>query len=158
MVTNKVRHVFQQSFILWPAGVWGLTQQMPCERLHKHRRFLPHLLPGSMRCRFSPELVTPLPHAMMKVFPKTETEFTGSPPSPLSPLTQSASFPLIPKPLGEVARIGRGGYKLKDVLEKQHGWEDGLYDQIRVKATHLYLFVTLLTVFRKECAHWRSNI
>lgn len=71
---------------------------------------------------------------MKAVFPKLENGPTdgplGSP--PLSPLTPP---PLIPKPPGETGRTGRAGregYALKDVLEKQHGWEDGLYHQIRV--------------------------
>ncbi|KAI9439150.1 hypothetical protein H4582DRAFT_1800756, partial [Lactarius indigo] len=44
---------------------------------------------------------------------------------------------LIPKPLGEVGRIGRGGYTLKDILEQQHGWEDGLYQTIRERVRSL---------------------
>lgn len=120
---------------------------MPCVRpvLHKHRRFLPHLPPSSMRRQFSPELVTPLPHAMGNIFPKSENEFTDRlSSSPLSPLTPIASLPqLIPKPSGEVTRIGRGGYKLQDVLENQHGWDHGLYDRIRVKVICSYLLVTL---------------
>jgi hypothetical protein len=127
--------------------VSALTQQMPCIRPspRSHRRFLPHLPPGSMRCQFSPELVTPLPHAMMEVFPKSESEPTrGLPPSPLSPLTPTvSSSQLVPKPLGEVSRVGRGGYTLKDVLEEQHGWEHGLYDQIRVWVSRSYAVVTL---------------
>ena len=107
---------------------------MPCVRPIKHRRFLSHFPPGSMRCRFNPELVIPLPHAMMNVFTRSESKTTCGPAtSPLSPLTPTASLPqLVPKPPGEVSRVGRGGYTLKDVLEGQHGWEDGLYDQIRV--------------------------
>jgi hypothetical protein len=108
---------------------------MPCIRYNTrdHRRFLPHFPPGTMRCEFSPELVPPLLHAMMRTFPKAESEpLCGSPTSPLSPLTPTAF--LIPKPPGEVSRVGRGGYTLKDVLEEQHGWKDGHYDKIRVLA------------------------
>src|ERR1700733_3308684 len=104
---------------------------MPCIRHNHrdHRRFLPHFPPGPMRCEFSPELVPPLPHAMMEAFPKSESEPThGSPTSPLSPLT-ATSFQLIPKPPGEVSRVGRGGYTLKDLLEEQHEWKSGLYDK-----------------------------
>lgn len=118
-------------------GIQILTYLMPCVRtaLRQHRRFLPHFPPGSMRCRFSPELVPPLPHAMMHVFPKPEKDLmddssVSPPPSPLTPTASSP--PLVPKPSGEVSRIGRGGYNLKDILEQQHGWEDGLYDKIRV--------------------------
>jgi len=89
-----------------------------------------------MRCDFSPELVPPLFHTMRGVFQKKlENDPTDGPirSPPLSPLTLTASTPsLIPKPLGEVGRIGHGGYSLKDVLEQQHGWEDGLYHKIRV--------------------------
>lgn len=113
---------------------------MPCVRsnLSQQRRFLPHFPPGSMRCRFGPELVSPLPHAMMHVFPMSENDpICGSsaspPPSPLTPIT--SSLPLIPKPPGEVSRVGRGGYTLKNVLEQEHGWENGLYNKIRVKPT-----------------------
>lgn len=110
---------------------------MPCVRPtpRQHRRFLPHFPPGSMRSRFSPELVPPLPHAMRDVFPKLENDPTDGPlrSPPPSPLTPTASpSPLIPKPSGEVGRVGRGGYTLKDALEQQHGWEDGLYHKIRV--------------------------
>ncbi|KAH9016473.1 hypothetical protein EDB84DRAFT_1443106 [Lactarius hengduanensis] len=55
----------------------------------------------------------------------------GSSPPP-SPLTPTASPSLIPKPSGEVGRVGRGGYTLRDILEQQHGWEDGLYQKIRI--------------------------
>lgn len=117
----------------------NLIHQMPSVRhnCHNHRRFLPHFPPGSMRCEFSPELVPPLPHAMMKVFPRSDSDLTyGSPPSPLSPLTPTGlPQQLIPKPPGEVSRVGRGGYKLKDLLEGRHGWKDGLYDKIRVLIT-----------------------
>jgi hypothetical protein len=114
-----------------------LSHQMPCTRsaLRQHRRFLPHFPPGSMRCRFSPELVPPLPHAMMDVFPKSENGPIGgsSMSPPLSPLTPTGSSPpLVPKPSGEVSRVGRGGYTLKNVLEKEHGWENVLYHKIRV--------------------------
>ena len=134
--------------------------KMPCVRpnLSKQHRFLSHFPPGSMRCRFSPELVTLLSHAMMNVFPKSENESTcGSPSSPPSPLTPTAPSPqLVPKPSGEVARIGRGGYKLKDVLERQHGWEYGLYDKIRVQAFRSYASVTY-AIFRKGYACWLPN-
>lgn len=38
---------------------------------------------------------------------------------------------LIAKPVGEVTRIKRGGYSLKEVLK----WETGLYEEIRVSQT-----------------------
>jgi hypothetical protein len=89
-----------------------------------------------MRCRFSPELVSPLPHAMRNVFPREyDSDPRGISPvsSPPSPLTPTGISPLlIPKPTGEVSRVGRGGYTLKNVLEQEHGWEDGLYHKIRV--------------------------
>lgn len=114
---------------------------MPCVRLDRrsHRRFLPHLPPGSLRCEFGPELVPPLPHAMMSEFPKTESELPCGSPTPLPPPVIPTAFPqrLIPKPPGEVSRVGRGGYTLKEVLEGKHGWNSGLYDQIRVFPTHL---------------------
>ena len=110
---------------------------MPCVRptLHQHRRFLPHFPPGTMRSRFSPELVPLLPHTMRGVFPKlesypTDKASTSPPPSPLTPTTPPSL--LISKPSGEVGRVGRGGYTLKDVLEQQHGWGNGLYHKIRV--------------------------
>lgn len=105
---------------------------MPCVR-HNHRRFLPHFPPSPLRCEFGPELVAQLPHAMMIVFPKTESESPCGWPSLLSPVIPTA-FPrqLIPKPPGEVSRVGRGGYTLKDVLEGQDRWQNGLYDKIRV--------------------------
>ncbi len=114
-----------------------LSHQMPCTHsaLRQHHHFLPHFPPGSMRCRFSPELVPPLPHAMMDVFPKSENGPIGglSMSPPLSPLTPTGSSPpLIPKPSGEVSRVGHGGYTLKNVLEKEHGWENVLYHKIRV--------------------------
>ena len=100
---------------------------MPCER-HQHRRFLFLFPPSALRYRFDRELVPPLPHTMRKVFTKVEN---GS--GPLPPLTPTASpLPLIPKPPGEVGHIRRGGYTLKDLLERQHGWENGLYHKIRV--------------------------
>ncbi|KAI0280566.1 hypothetical protein BC826DRAFT_878847, partial [Russula brevipes] len=43
----------------------------------------------------------------------------------------------IPKPSGEVSCIGRGGYALKNVLEQEHKWEDGLYQKIREKVCSL---------------------
>lgn len=66
-----------------------------------------------------------LPHSMMTAFCKP-----GSDPTPTALPEQ-----LIPKPPGEVSRVGRGGYTLKDLLEGEHGWKDGLYDKIRVFAT-----------------------
>ena len=81
-----------------------------------------------MRCEFSPELVPSLPHAMTTMFPKLDRDLTYRSPTP--PLS-----PLIPKPPGEVSRVGRGGYTLKEILEGQHGWKDGLYDNIRVFIT-----------------------
>jgi hypothetical protein len=132
-------------------------RQMPCIRQNHrdHRRFLPHFPPGPMRCQFSPELVPPLPHAMMEAFPKFESESTtyGSPTSPLSPLTQT-SIELIPKPPGEV---GRGGYTLKDLLEGQHEWKSGLYDKIRVFATCSHASIILRPLFRKGFAQWPTN-
>ena len=116
-----------------------LSHKMPCVRpiARQHRHFLPHLPPGTMRCQFSPEMVSPLPHAMMHVFAELETDTTRSPisppPSPLTPTASSSS--LIPKPSGEVSRVGRGGYTLKDVLEQEHEWENGLYHKIRVYIT-----------------------
>ena len=93
-----------------------------------------------MRISFSPELVPLLPHAMRKVFPKLENDLTDGPLRsllPLSPLTPVTSTPpLIPKPLGEVGHVKHGGYMLRDVLEKQYKWEDGLYHKIRVCSTH----------------------
>ena len=85
-----------------------------------------------MRCRFSPELVPALPHAMMNAFPKTEIGPIVGP----SKSTLSATGPsllLIPKPSGEVTRVSRGGYTLKTVLEQEHRWENGLYNKIRVR-------------------------
>jgi len=130
---------------------------MPCLRSthHRHhRRFLPHFPPGSMRCQFSPELVSPLPHAMREVFPKSEGDpICGSPTSPLSPLTPTGSSPpLIPKPSGEVSRIGRGGYALKNVLEQEHKWEDGLYQKIRVYNVVLPQLVMLKPFQEKVCS------
>ncbi|KAH8984086.1 hypothetical protein EDB86DRAFT_3084788 [Lactarius hatsudake] len=104
---------------------------MPCIR--SPRRFLPHFPPGSLQCRFSPELVSPFTHAMKLVFAKLDngpTDGTLRSP-PLSPLTPIAPTSLIPKPSGEVACVNRGGYTLRDVLEQEHGWEDGLYYKIR---------------------------
>jgi hypothetical protein len=72
---------------------------------------------------------------MLHVFPMLESgPFSGSSmTSPPSPLTLTESSPsLIPKPSGEVSRVGRGGYTLKNVLEQEHGWENGLYHNIRV--------------------------
>ncbi|KAH9016165.1 hypothetical protein EDB85DRAFT_1898312 [Lactarius pseudohatsudake] len=102
---------------------------MPCAR--SPRRFLPHYPPGSLQCRFSSELVSPLPHAMKLVFAKLDNgpadgTLGSPPPSPLTPIA------LIPKPSGVVGRVDRGGYTLRDVLEQEHGWEDGLYYKIRV--------------------------
>ncbi|KAI0296891.1 hypothetical protein BC826DRAFT_967917 [Russula brevipes] len=76
---------------------------------------------------------------MREVFPKSEGDpICGSPTSPLSPLTPTGSSPpLIPKPSGEVSCIGRGGYALKNVLEQEHKWEDGLYQKIREKVCSL---------------------
>ena len=103
------------------------THLMPCER-RQNRRFL-FLFPASaMRRRFSPELVPLLPHSMRKVFIKSEDD--SQPLSPHTPIASSLS--LIPKPPGEVGHVKRGGYTLRNVLEKQHGWENGLYDKIRV--------------------------
>src|SRR5712691_11786145 len=102
-------------------------QQMPCVRppSRQPHRFLPHFPPGTMRCRFSPELVPALPHAMITVFPKMES-------GPIVVPSISRSSPsLIPKPSGEVSRVGRGGYTLKTVLEQEHGWENGMYNKIR---------------------------
>jgi len=116
---------------------------MPCIHLiaHRQRHFLPHFLPGSMRCRFSPELVSSLPHAMRNVFSKSENQAIDvssiSPPSSSSLTQTKSSSLLIPKPQGEVSRVGRGGYTLKNVLEQEHGLEDGLYHKIRVWTTVL---------------------
>ena len=115
--------------------------QMPCTRpiVHRQRRFLPHFPPGLMRCRFSPELVSPLPHTMRKVFSKSEDQPTDgsliSPPSTSSRTQTKSVSLLIPKPRGEVSRVGRGGYTLKNVLEQDHGWKDGLYHSVRVRTT-----------------------
>lgn len=62
-------------------------------------------------------------------FPKSESETPYGSPTPLTPTTFRQQ--LIPKPPGEVSRVGRGGYTLKDILEEQHGWINGLYDKIR---------------------------
>ena len=65
----------------------ALIHQMPSIRhnYHEHCHFLPHFPSGPMRCEFSPELVPLLPHAMMGVFPKLESEATYR--VPTSPLT-----------------------------------------------------------------------
>ncbi|KAH9026537.1 hypothetical protein EDB85DRAFT_2149132 [Lactarius pseudohatsudake] len=106
---------------------------MPCTRSTSHRRFRPHFPPGSLQCRFTPELVSSLTHAMKLVFAKLDNGpadgTLGSPPP--SPLTPIAPTSLIPKPSGEIGRVGRGGYTLRDVLEQEHRWEDGLYHKIR---------------------------
>jgi hypothetical protein len=115
---------------------------MPCiRRNHRnHRRFLSHFPPGLMRCKFNPELVPELSYAMRKVFPKSESKPWYGLPMPLTLTT----FQLIPKPLGEVSRVGHGGYTLKDLLEEQHGWKNELYDNIRVLFTiHSYASVIL---------------
>ncbi|KAH8994093.1 hypothetical protein EDB86DRAFT_3078280 [Lactarius hatsudake] len=106
---------------------------MPYIRSTPHRRFRPHFPPGSLQCRFSPELVSPLTHAMRLVFAKlnngpADGTLESPPPSPLTPIAPTS---LIPKPSGVVGRVGRGGYTLRDVLEQEHGWEDGLYYKIR---------------------------
>jgi len=74
---------------------------------------------------------------MMEAFPKLESEA----PMPLTP----TMFPqqLIPKPPGEVSHVGHGGYTLKDLLEEQHRWKNGLYDTIRVFATHSHASIIL---------------
>ncbi|KAH9174005.1 hypothetical protein EDB89DRAFT_1849534 [Lactarius sanguifluus] len=70
---------------------------------------------------------------MRGVFQKSlENDSADGPSTPPSPLTPTASPSLIPKPSGEVGRVGRGGYTLRDILEQQHGWEDGLYQKIRI--------------------------
>ena len=113
-----------------------------CPIAHQHRHFLPHLPPGSMRCQFSPEMVSPLPHAMMHVFAKLETDTTRSPISPPPPplILTASSSPLIPKPSGEVSHVRCGGYTLKNVLEQEHGWENGLYHKIRVYITRSWCY------------------
>ncbi|KAH9011561.1 hypothetical protein EDB85DRAFT_2159849 [Lactarius pseudohatsudake] len=113
---------------------------MPCIRSTPHRRFRPHFPPGSLQCRFSPELVSPLTHAMKLVFAKlnngpADGTLESPPPSPLTPIAPTS---LIPKPSGVVGRVGRGGYTLRDVLEQEHGWEDGLYYKIRERASKEY--------------------
>lgn len=88
-----------------------------------------------MRCQFSLELVPPLPHTMRDVFPKPENNPIGglSMSPPLSSLTPTgSSLPLVPKPSGEVSRVGCGGYMLKNILEQDHGWENERYHKIRV--------------------------
>jgi len=60
----------------------------------------------------------------------TDGPIRSPPPLPLTPTVSTPS--LIPKPPGEVGCISHGGYSLKDVLEQQHRWEDGLYHKIRV--------------------------
>ncbi|KAH9010599.1 hypothetical protein EDB83DRAFT_2322411 [Lactarius deliciosus] len=73
---------------------------------------------------------------MRGVFQKSlENDSADGPSTPLSPLTPTASPSLIPKPSGEVGRVGRGGYTLRDILEQQHRWEDGLYQKIRERAS-----------------------
>ena len=87
-----------------------------------------------MQCRFSPELIPTLPHAMMNAFPKTESGPNVAPSKSTLYLSATGpSLPLIPKPSGEVTRVGRGGYTLKTVLEQEHGWENGLYNKIQVE-------------------------
>ncbi|KAH8999753.1 hypothetical protein EDB92DRAFT_1940579 [Lactarius akahatsu] len=106
---------------------------MPCIRSTPHRHFRPHFPPGSLQCCFSPELVSPLTHAMKLVFTKlnngpADGMLESPPPSPLTPIAPTS---LIPKPSGVVGRVSRGGYTLRDVLEQEYRWEDGLYCKIR---------------------------
>ncbi|KAH8978133.1 hypothetical protein EDB86DRAFT_2837042 [Lactarius hatsudake] len=98
---------------------------MPCIHSTPHRHFRPHFPPGSLQCRFSPELVSPLTHAMKLVFAKlnngpADGTLESPPPSPLTPIVPTS---LIPKPSGVVGRVGRGGYTLRDVLKQEHGKE-----------------------------------
>jgi len=160
MLVKSSLHIFcmiLQGYSLSPC-------QMPClcSTHHRHHcHFLPHFPPRSMQCQFSLELVSPLPHAMREVFPKSEGDpICGSPTSPLSPLTLTGSSPpLIPKPSGEVSRIGHGGYTLKNVLEQEHKWEDGLYQKIRVYNVILpQLVISCSSLFRKKYALWPMNI
>ncbi|KAH9020136.1 hypothetical protein EDB85DRAFT_2153274 [Lactarius pseudohatsudake] len=121
---------------------------MPCTRSTSHRRFRPHFPPGSLQCCFTLELVSPLTHAMKLVFAKLDNGpadgTLGSPPP--SPLTPIAPTSLIPKPSGEIGRVGHGGYTLRDILEQEHGWEDGLYHKIREE------YVAWLTnIWKRPC-------
>ncbi|KAH9174106.1 hypothetical protein EDB89DRAFT_1904821 [Lactarius sanguifluus] len=112
---------------------------MPCVRSTLHRHFHPHFPPGSLQCRFSPEPVSLFTHAMKLVFAKLDNgpaDGTLRSPPPL-PLTPIAPISLIPKPSGEVSRVSRGGYTLKDVLKQEYGWEDGLYHKIRERVRSL---------------------
>ncbi len=94
---------------------------------------------------------------MRLAFPKLDPLY-GSPTSPPSPLTLTASSQqLISKPLGEVTHVGHGGYTLKNVLE-QYGWKDGLYDKTRVFATRSYAFVMLRPFFRNGFTQWPTDI
>lgn len=107
---------------------------LPIPAPPQQRSFLPHLPPSLMRYDFGSELVPRLPHLLRLEFP-LETDLTDG--ISLPPSSSPRALPLIPKPPGEVGRVGRGGYTLKDVLEQQHEWEDGLYLKIRVGFTQL---------------------
>ncbi|KAH8983005.1 hypothetical protein EDB86DRAFT_2834163 [Lactarius hatsudake] len=93
---------------------------MPCIRSTPHHRFRPHFPPGSLQCRFSPELVSPLTHAMKLVFAKlnngpADGTLESPPPSPLTPIAPTS---LIPKPSGVVGRVGLWGERVRCLADE----------------------------------------
>jgi hypothetical protein len=108
--------------------------------LNNARRVQRHFSPLLHRSRFSPErLLTPPPLTIRTIYP-IETRFPSPTliPSPTDSLSLTSdpeidssskdATCLIPKPSGEVARPGRRGYTLRDVVP----WDDTTYAQVQV--------------------------
>lgn len=99
------------------------------------------------RSRFSPErLLTPPPFALKRIFSPEPDPIPHSPAEPQQhtarvdlaldasgPTTPLPNPAVIPKPRGEVGRIGRGGYSLRTTLvENDEHWDTQLFLDVQV--------------------------
>jgi hypothetical protein len=109
---------------------------MPRGQIHTYR-VQRHFSPLSCRSRFSPErLLTPPPTTFRISFPLVDTFILSSSESPSSTATidtdqgnvASEETCLILKPSGEVARPGRHGYTLREVV----AWDPPTYSLVQV--------------------------
>lgn len=102
--------------------------------LRTKRHIRRHFPPLTVRCRFSPErllVVEPLIRRMKFSHEGTKTPLYATDLNKIASLEVGGGPPgsgLVPKPGGEVARPGRGGYNLEAVLN----WTGPLYVNVRV--------------------------
>lgn len=129
----------------------------------RQRRIQRQYLPHTMRVLFYPErLLPPSPSPARRVVAPEAV------PPTVSVAVLLSSMESIPKPNGEVTRIGRGGYNLREILR----WKEPLYNCVQVCTFKRFnlcgysyngllnraLYMDLQTLICRPSPHFRNRI